>query len=328
MLDVPAVRRRAPDDPAEAGPRPGRRPNGSVLVGVTLLAVALLASLLAPVLAPHGPAVSEAAPLLPPGPGHPLGTNDIGQDVFAEWLWGARASLTVAALVALLSVALSWIVGIVAGLSRRLEGPLMALTDLVLALPPIPLYLLVVVLVGPSQRNVALALGLLSWPAFGRVVRSQVLSLRGQPYVEAARALGASTSRIALVHVLPGTFALLPAKLALTVRFALFAEATLAFLGLGDPAAVTWGTMLGWAFGYPLLWANGAWAWWALPPAAGIVAVVLGATWLSIGLERPRRDEATHPAETDAAPLALSVARRRRVPALAAAAAPTGVWPS
>ena len=89
-----------------------------------------------------------------------------------------------------------------------------------------------------------------------------------------------------MYHVAPATLELLPAKLVLTVRFAIFAEATLAFLGLGDPAARSWGTMLSWAFSNPLAFVNGSWTWWVLPPALAIVAAVLSTTWLSIGEDR------------------------------------------
>jgi ABC-type dipeptide/oligopeptide/nickel transport system permease subunit len=260
-------------------------PEPAVVAGGSVLVLGLAVALFAPTLAPYDPALPSGPPLLPPGPAHPLGTNDIGQDILSEWLWGARVSLSVAMLVALLSTGLAWGVGIAAGLWRKAEGPLVAAADLLLALPSIPLYLLVVALVGPSQRNVVLTLGLLSWPAFARIVRAQVLALRGAPYVEAARALGATPLRVALLHVLPGTLGLLPAKLVLIVRFAIFTEATLAFLGLGDPAAKSWGTMLGWAFNYPLLFARGAWAWWVLPPAASIVLVVLATSWLATSLE-------------------------------------------
>jgi ABC-type dipeptide/oligopeptide/nickel transport system permease subunit len=257
----------------------------AVLAGGSILVCALAVALFAPVLAPYDPALPSGPALLPPGPTHPLGTNDIGQDILSEWLWGTRVSLSVAVLVSLLSTGLAWGVGIAAGLWRRAEGPLVAATDLLLALPSIPLYLLVVSLVGPSQRNVVLTLGLLSWPAFARIVRAQVIAFRSAPFVEAARALGASPLRVALVHVLPGTIGLLPAKLVLIVRFAIFTEATLAFLGLGDPAAKSWGTMLGWAFEYPLLFARGAWAWWVLPPAASIALLVLATSWIATSLE-------------------------------------------
>lgn len=247
------------------------------------------AALLAPALAPYDPALPSGQPLLAPGPSHLLGTNDIGQDILSEWLWGARASVLVALLVALLSTTLSWAVGVGAGVWRQAEGALMGVTDLLLALPGVPLYLLLVALAGPSQHSVVLTLGLLSWPAFARVVRAQVIALRNQQYVAAARALGASWPRIALVHVLPGTLSLLPAKLILTVRFAIFAEASLAFLGLGDPAAKSWGTMLGWAFSYPLLFAREVWLWWVLPPALSIVLVVLATTWFTLATDGNKR---------------------------------------
>ncbi|MBA2521281.1 MAG: ABC transporter permease [Chloroflexia bacterium] len=260
--------------------------NRGALIGGCLLALLVIVAALAPVLAPDDPRLSSGPPLQAPSRAHPFGTNDIGQDIFSEWLWGARASLVVGLLVTLLSTTLSWSVGIAAGLWRRAEGPLLAVTDLLLALPSLPLYLLVVVAAGPSQRNLVLALGLLSWPAFARVVRSQVITLRGESYIEAARALGAGPWRIARRHILPGTFGLLPAKIVLTLRFAIFTEATLAFLGLGDPALKSWGTMLSWAFAYPLLFLGDVWTWWVLPPALAIILVVLATTWLAIGLER------------------------------------------
>jgi ABC-type dipeptide/oligopeptide/nickel transport system permease subunit len=255
------------------------------LVGGTILALVFAGALLAPSLAPYDPRLPSGAPFSPPSSAHPLGTNDLGQDLFSQWLWGGRASLRVAVFVALLSTALSWTVGIIAGLWQRAEGPLMALTDLFLALPALPLYLLVVTLVGASQQHVALTLGLLSWPAFARIVRAQSITLRSRPYVEAARSLGATPLRLARVHLLPGTMPLLPAKLILTVRFALFAEATLAFLGLGDPAATSWGTMLSWAFRDPLLFSRDAWLWWTGPPALSIALVVLATTWLASDLD-------------------------------------------
>jgi ABC-type dipeptide/oligopeptide/nickel transport system permease subunit len=257
-----------------------RRANARVACLVLLLLAAATA-VCGPAFAPYDPALPSGPPLAPPGPGHLLGTNDVGQDVFSGWLWAGRASLAVGAAVALISTALAWTVGIAAGLSRRAEWLLMPLADLLLALPPLPLYMLVVALAGPSQTSLVLTLGLLSWPAFARVVRAEVLALRAQAFVEAARALGAGPWRIARTHLLPATLALLPAKLVVTVRLALLGEATLAFLGLGDPTVNSWGTMLGWAFNDPLLFDRGAWAWWAGPPALSIALAVLGTTWLA-----------------------------------------------
>jgi ABC-type dipeptide/oligopeptide/nickel transport system permease subunit len=241
----------------------------------------------APWLAPYDPALVVGNPLTPPGPRHLLGTNDLGQDVWSQWLWGGRASLSIALLVTLISTALAWSVGLATGLRWKGQGLLLALTDLLLALPAIPLYLLVVALLGPSQVHLVLALGLLSWAAFARVVRARVIDVRNEAYVEAAQSLGAGPLRIALRHVAPATFEVLPAKLVLTVRFAIFAEATLAFLGLGDAAERSWGSMLGWAFADPMVFMNGSWTWRVLPPALAIVAVVLATAWLSAADDAP-----------------------------------------
>src|SRR5699024_4902826 len=139
--------------------------------------------------------------------------------------------------------ALGWLVGLSAGFSRRASTPLMGLTDLILALPNLPLFLLVLVLVGPSRLTLILTLGLLSCAGFARIVRSMVLRSRSSPYIEAARAMGGTEGYILRRHLLPTTLDVLPTKLVLSVRFAVFAEATLAFLGIAT-ASVSWGTML------------------------------------------------------------------------------------
>ena len=266
------------------------RPRCVVWAGSSVFVIAAGVALLGPLLAPYDPRLVSGLPLLPPGGAHLLGTNDIGQDILSQWLWATRSSLLVAAAVTLLSTALSWAIGLAAGFWRRAEAPLMALTDLLLALPSLLLYLLVVVLLGPSRLHVVLTLGLLSWPDFARVIRAQVIATRSDPHVEAAQALGAPPLRVAMRHVMPATYALLPAKLALTVRFALFADATLAFLGLGDPASQSWGAMLGVAFNDPLLFVGHAWLWWTLAIALAIALVVLATTWLAtdVGVKRER----------------------------------------
>jgi ABC-type dipeptide/oligopeptide/nickel transport system permease subunit len=257
-------------------------------------------ALLAPTVAPYDPTLSLANPLEPPDAAHLLGTDDIGHDVLSAWLAGARASVLVAIGVTGLATAVAWSLGMVAGLSRRAEGPVLALTDLLLALPPLPLYIVVLTLVGPRQPHVVLTLGLLSWPAFCRVVRAQVIATRGAPHVEAARGLGATWARIAWAHVLPGTLDLLPANLVVTVRLAVFAEATLGFLGLGDPTVTTWGASLGLAFANPLLFSTPAWTWLVVPPALGIALLVLSSAWLGTRLETRPVQRAASPAAKDA----------------------------
>jgi peptide/nickel transport system permease protein len=178
----------------------------------------------------------------------------------------------------------------------------MAITDLLLALPGLPLYVLILTLVGPSQAHVAVLLGLLSWPAFARVVRAQVITVRTAPYIEAVHCLGGTWIRIALHHVMPATLSLLPANLVLTARFAVFAEATLAFLGLGDSASVSWGTLLGLTFANPLLFTTRAWTWLVLPPAFGIAMLIVLASWAGTRLGAPLPPpQRTHPEPTSSA---------------------------
>jgi peptide/nickel transport system permease protein len=261
------------------------------LLGLLILLGLSVAALSAALLTPHGPSEIAGRPFLPPSAAHPLGTDGLGYDVLTVLLHGARVSLGVAAGVALGSTLFSWAAGLASGLSRRLEAPLLALADLLIALPFLPLAMLIVLLAGASSPTIAATLIALSWPAFARIVRAQVLAVRRAPYVEAARALGGTEIHVALRHVLPATLPLLPAKLILTVRLALFGEATLAFLGLGDPAARSWGTMLGLAFDDPLLFARNAWLWSVLPPAIAISLAVIATGWIATALHAVEREQ-------------------------------------
>lgn len=259
--------------------------------GASVLSVLSLAAALAPVLSPFDPLLPVASPLLAPAAPHLLGTNDLGQDLLSRLLFGVRTSLIVAGAVAVISAVMSWAVGLTAGFFRAAEGPLMALSDLLLALPSLPLYLLVVTLIGPDTRHLVLVLALVSWPAFARIVRGIVIQTRSAPYVVAASSLGASGTYIVRHHILPSTLDVLPSKLVLTVRYAVFAEATLAFLGLADSSSVSLGTMLSEAFSDPLLFSRPVWVWLVLPPAAAIALLIIATAWLSTGL-RDQRDRA------------------------------------
>ncbi len=300
----------------------GRRP-ARFWLGCALLAGYAGAAALAPWISPYDPRLPSGHPLATPGGRHLLGTNDLGQDVLSQLIHGARWTLVIAASVTVLSTALSWLVGLTAGFFRRTESVLMATADLVLALPNLPLYLLVLTLLGPNQRNLILVLALLSWPAFARIVRSLVLHARSAPFVEASRALGGSPVWMLRRHVLPATYAALPAKLVLTVRFAVFAETTLAFLGVRSGEAISWGTMLNWAFSDALLFSRPVWPWLIIPPTVAIAGLILATVWISSGLteshgepgamNRPQaRRRASHPR---AAPVDRSMPQRESHPA-------------
>lgn len=209
--------------------------------------------------------VPVGRPFQPPSSAARLGTNDIGQDTLALLLTGARTTLIAALGITLLSTGLAWTAGVASGLWRPVERPLMALADLLIALPGFPLDLLVLALMGSSLTAVIVTIGLLTWPGYARIVRAAVLGIKAEPYIEAAVALG-----------------LLPSKLVLTLRAAVFAETSLAFLGLGDPTSKSWGSMLGTAFNDGMLFARPVWPWLVLPPALAIVAVVWATTIVSL----------------------------------------------
>ncbi len=251
-----------------------------------MLVAACGVALLATGLAPYDPRLPTGDPLSSPSWAHWLGTNDLGQDQLSQLIYGARTSLFVAAIVIGISTVMSWLVGLTAGFFRKSEAVLLGIVDLLLALPSIPLYLLIIALTGASRLTLALMLGFLSWPAYARIVRSLVLQTRSSDYIEAARASGASEWRIVLRHVLPATLDILPTKLTLTLRYAIFAEATLAFLGLGASGSISWGTMLSWAFNDPFLFSRSVWPWLVFPPSIAVMLLILAAVWVTAGFEK------------------------------------------
>jgi len=259
---------------------PSSRP---ALIGLLVLVAFAFSALLAPVLTPHDP-WQHFQPFTEPTAVHLLGTDDVGRDIFSELIIGARVSLLVGFLAGLLAVGLGVLTGILAGFRRGLlDEFLMGLTDVVLVIPALPLVILVSVYLGPGLWHTALIIGLVSWPSTARVIRSQVLSVRQSGYVESARALGAGDGWIMRHHVLPNILPLVLAKFVLTVAAAMLMEASLSFLGLGDPLAKSWGMMLHYAFArggfIRELW------WWYVPPGLCIGLCILALTLISFGIE-------------------------------------------
>jgi len=250
----------------------------AIVVGVILLAVA------GPAAAPFPDALA-GRPLLPPSTTHLLGTNAIGQDLFAQLIAGARASVLAGALGSAISTVIAVLIGLAASAGRRADALARAAADLFLALPLLPLVILVVALAGPSITTIAVTLGLVSWPAFARVIRAQAISEQGRGHVLAARAIGCSRLHIALWHLLPAIAPVALAKAVLTVQYVVLAEASLGFLGLGDPAVTSWGAAVSRALASPLIFTSGAWVWWLAPPALAIALFVASLALVSTALE-------------------------------------------
>lgn len=252
----------------------------AILLGLTALAIWPGA------VAPRDPSRPAGPPLSPPGADFPLGTNDIGQDLLSELIWGTRASLLTGAAVAALAVTIGAAAGLASGYTSGFASvALMAAADLALALPFLPLIILLSAYLGPGQANVIFVLVLVSWAGPARLIRSRTLALLREPYIEAARALGCSRARVLLAHVWPGARAIALAQFVLTASAAILAEASLSFLGLGNPSAKSWGGMLYFARASGAFLGD-AWRWWVLPAGLMITLTVLSLALVGFALEQ------------------------------------------
>lgn len=251
------------------------RPSGAL--GVVLVTAFVLTGLAGPHLAPHDPGSVANPALEPPSSRHLMGTDALGHDVLSGVLHGARTSLLVAAGVAAFVVVLGTLVGAAAGHRPGLRDDLlMRSTELVEVLPRFFLAIVVIALFGPGLDRLVVVLGLTAWPALAQVLRAELLSLREREFVEAARADGASTLRIIGRELLPNALAPALVVVGLVVAQVLLIEASLAFLGLGDPNQLSWGFLA--SQGQPVLRV----AWWAaLFPGLALVLAVLGLNLLS-----------------------------------------------
>ena len=260
--------------------------------GWGLLALFALAAILAPWISPHDPAAMDA-PMLPPSLSHPLGTNDIGQDILSELLHGARFSLLVGCLAAGFSTVVGVVLGVLAGYYEKLGFAIMRVVDVFLAVPRFPLIVFLAAFLKPGFWTLVLFFTLFGWMRTTRLVRSQVLGERHNGYVEAAVAVGADDVRILLRHLLPGTLSVALVRFIVEFQHVILAESGLSFLGLGDPTVKSWGTMLRYAFEYPTIFISDAWVRWAAPPGLCITLVVMALTFVGFSLEtwiNPRLD--------------------------------------
>jgi len=255
------------------------------LFGLFLLLAFAVVAIFAPFISPYDPRLFVGRPFEPPSLRHILGTNDIGQDIFSEIVYGSRISLLIGISAALVSVFIGSMVGLVSGYSGKLvDSFLMRLVDIILVLPFLPLMILLAAYLGPSFLNVISVISALIWARPARVIRSQVLSIKARGYVEAGRSLGGSPSHIIFSHVLPGVLPLILAQLVQASNLSILIEAALSFLGLGDPLEKSWGSILYYA-NVRGAFLTGAWIWWVLPPGLCITVVVLGFTFTGYALE-------------------------------------------
>lgn len=263
----------------------GRRRLRLARAGGGVLAAVALIALLAPLLAPHDPNVSSGPGFAAPSWSHPLGTNDIGQDLLSELLYGARNSLLLGAIAAIIAVVLGLAVGVAAGVGSGLaDAVLMRGVDVVLALPFLPLMIVLGAFFGGGAVTQVLVIGALLWAPPAREVRAQVLSLRERGPARAALAMGAGRGHIVRWHLLGALAPLAAAQLVRAASLAILLEAALSFLGLGDPIAKSWGTMLHFAQVQGAFLTD-AWLWWVVPPGLAIAVTVVSLAFVATAIE-------------------------------------------
>ena len=275
---------------ASAGGRRDRRPGlwdtirrqRLAMTGAVIVVSFAIVALVGPAVAPHGPTEQFSADRLQsPNRAYPLGTDEFGRDILSRLLHGARISFQVGAIAVGIAGTLGILLGLVAGFSGGwVDNVLTLLMDVVFAFPAILLAIAIISLLGNNLANAMIAIAIVYTPTFMRVVRGAVFSVRHTTYVEAAISLGASTPRILGQHVFPNILAPLIVLTSLNFAFAVLAEASLAFLGLGNkPPAPSWGSMVSASYGFLQL---APWA--AIFPGVAIALTVLGLNLLGDGI--------------------------------------------
>lgn len=273
--------------PARSARRPGRFVSRffrspTAVVGLVLVSLVVVVSLLTPVIAPGRP-FSFANPVLaPPSWDHPMGTDNGGVDLFKAVVRGLRTSMTVVAWVVVMSSLIGIALGLAAGYAGGLvDDAVSRIAELVQSVPRFFLALLVVALYGPGIDKIIVILGLTSWTFLTRVVRAETLSVKQRPFIEGARAAGASASRIVVRHILPNVLPRATVVVMLMASRVILIEAGLAFLGLGDPTDPSLGVLANNAQQFLRL------AWWmSFFPGVAIVTAVLGMNLLSDGFNQ------------------------------------------
>jgi peptide/nickel transport system permease protein len=256
-------------------------------IGLCGIALIMAVAMLAPVLTAFPPDKISGNSLEPPGPGHLLGTDELGMDIWSQICYGARMSLVIGLSVALIAGIGGGIFGIIAGyLGGMADQLLMRTVDILMALPSFPLLIVISAFMGPSIVNVILVLVLFSWAKPARVARSQTLSLKSNTCIVAARNYGGTPFYILRRHILPEVLPILFVLVIGITSYAIVAETGLAFLGLGDPTSKSWGMMLYYATSFKSIYFTPFWQWWLIPPLVALVTLVISLAFISRDLEQ------------------------------------------
>lgn len=259
--------------------------NRKVTIGVVIVGFFVLLALIGPLLVRQDPLAFDGIPLDPPSSAHWLGTNLFGQDVFAQVVVGARASIALGFIAGTITTIISVAVGLISGYyGGVLDEVFQLATNVFLVLPALPLAILLAVYL-PFNGTITLGIVIVvtGWSWGARVLRAQTLSMCNRDYIEAARARGEGSLRIIFFEIFPNEIALVAAELLSTIIYAILAETGLEYIGLGNLNGISWGVMLFFAQGGSAL-LQGAW-WWFLPPGLCIALLGAGLAYLNYGID-------------------------------------------
>lgn len=247
-----------------------------------ILALVLLA-LLAPVISDRPTGYGDVTNMLqPPSSQYWFGTDSVGLSIFDQVIWGTRVSLYVGLTSAVISILIGVPIGLISGYyGGSVSNIGMAITDIFLTLPVLPLMIIMAAVLGTGISNIAIIIGLFSWPQIARVTRAEALAIREKQYIEAAKAIGTKESKIIFRHVLLNAFPPILVNMTILMGTSVLSEAGLSFLGLGDPMSWSWGTILQNAHSTGVI--INAW-WLALFPSIAIIILVLSFNFLGIGI--------------------------------------------
>lgn len=259
------------------------------LIGVVVLVIFLIIGVFSESIAPYDPGErhyneeGKIRRLEPPSKEHWFGTTDIGRDIFSQVILGTRTALIVGLLASFLVTFIGSTLGIISGyFGGTVDAIIMRIVDLFYAIPFIPFVIVLSAVLSPSIWNVILAVSLLSWRTVTRLVRSQVLSVVQRPFIKAARVSGAGHGRIMLKYILPNVIPLIMLEMAFNINAAIMAEASIAFLGFGDPTKQSWGQVL--HINFVTGNSRNAW-WWVASPGIAIVLLLVSVFFVSRALE-------------------------------------------
>ncbi len=262
------------------------RASGLLAVGAGLVGLLVIMAVFAPLLTPHDPSATSGPVLERPSAEHWMGTDVPGRDIFAQLVYGARTSLAVALIGASLAIAGATIFGVLpALLGGHADAVSARVVVFLLAVPGLPLLILIGSLAGENNVALILVIGFIGVAPNARILRSQTLTLRQRGFVTAARGFGGGPLYVLRRHLVPGLGPFIVVGFVNWAGLSIALEAGLSFLGLGDPTGVSWGRTLNRALEQQSIYFSDMWTWWVLPSGIAVTLAVLGFTFVGVGLE-------------------------------------------